>query len=118
MKTIEDTLKAVKKIQTEIYKKESQMVELIRDAVEARVQNGKRYLNEEDGAFYFPSFCFYSNPFHGEALESRGVSYPKGSIWSACKIEVECYPAKKDGTRALIGSRFIDITKLKTDTLV
>lgn len=118
MKTIEDTLEAVKKIQTEIYKKESQMVELIRDTVEARVQNGKRYLNEEDGAFYFPSFSFDSNQFHGGALESRGVSYPKGSIWSDCKIEVKCYPAKKDGTRALIGSRFIDITKLKTDTLV
>lgn len=113
MKTIEETLEAVKRLHTEIYKKESQVEELIRKAVESRIQDGLRYLNEEDGKFYYPCFSFDENPYSNTGLIIRGIRYPKGSIWTSCKIEVECYPAKKDGTRALIGSTYIDITKLK-----
>lgn len=114
MKTIEETLAAVLQLRKEIDEKETQTVELVKEAIEARIQNGERYLNEEDGKYYFPCFNFYRNEFCEGSLRSSGVWYPKDPILShSLKIEVCCYPAKKDGTRASIGSRYIDITKLK-----
>lgn len=48
MKTIEETLAAVIQLRKEIDEKETQVVELVKEAVDARVKNGDRYLNEED----------------------------------------------------------------------
>lgn len=114
MNTIDETLAAVIQLRREIDEKETQVVELIQKAVEAHVKNGERYLNEEDGKYYFPCFTFYKNEFCNNALRSNGIWYPKDTLLSnSLKIEVYCYPAKKDGSRASIGSRYIDITKLK-----
>lgn len=116
MKTIEETLAAVIQLRKEIDEKETQVVELVKEAVDARVKNGERYLNEEDGKYHFPCFSFYRNEFSNNVLRSSGVWYPKDSLLSrSLKIEVCCYPAKKDGTRASIGSKYIDITKLTLD---
>lgn len=116
MKTIEETLAAVSQLQKEIKEKEQQVLMLVKEVVEDYVQNGNRYYCEEDNKHYFPCFSIARNKYNNNELESRGVCYPKDSTWfKSDTISVCCYPAKKDGTRALIGSKYIDITKLTLD---
>lgn len=115
MKTIKETIAEVSKLQKEIKEKEQQVLMLVKEVVEDYVQNGNRYYCEEDNKHYFPCFSIARNKYNNNELESRGVSYPKGSIYDTDKIAVCCYPAKKDGTRASIGSKYIDITKLTLD---
>lgn len=115
MKTIEETMATVNQLQKEISEKENQILELVKEVVEDYVTNGYRYLNEEDSKHYFPCFSFTRLEYLGNKLVSKGVNYPKGSLYESNKIEVCCYPAKKDGTRAMVGSKYIDITKLIFD---
>lgn len=115
MKTIEETLAAVSQLQKEIKEKEQQVLMLVKEVVEDYVQYGNRYYCEEDNKHYFPCYSFNRLEYIGNKLVSNGVNYPKGNPYDLQKIEVCCYPAKKDGTRASIGSKYIDITKLTLD---
>lgn len=93
-------------MQEQIREKENCIALVLKEAIDEHLRKGECYYCIEENKSYYPEWKFYDDPLHPGTLRYRGVSL------FGNKIEVSCYPARKDGSRALIGNKMIDITKL------
>lgn len=93
-------------LEEQIQENQSRINHILKEVVDEHLIKGEKYYCIEKNKDYYPSWSFFDHPLHPGMLLCNGVSVFNN------KIQVLCHPAKKDGSRASIGSEMIDITKL------
>lgn len=104
--SIEDSIKQITELKEQIRQKESRVNHILKEAIDEHLRKGEKYYCIEDNKSYYPVWNFFPDPFYKDILKVNGVSLYDSTI------NVLCYPAKKDGSRSIIGAVMIDITKL------